>query len=596
VLGAIGGLVLWLDESVSTIQAHSPAVKRADRQLEPLLPGRPAIALLLGDNQRAGSESSAGGRSDTIMLIRADPATKTISLLSIPRDLQVPVYCPGSRVPRATTRVDYAFAWCGPAGSLDTVRRLTGLPINYLITVDFHGFKEIVNDLGGVWLDIDRRYYNRNDGTAASDYSNINLQPGYQLLSGGSALEFVRFRHTDSDFYRVARQQEFLRALKDQVARNFNPLQLPKIVSDIVHNVEVGSKSSFGPTTVLEYALFAVTLPHGHILQDYLTRNRVADVYVGGADELAAAPGAIKEAVRQFMHPAASVLATGSSARGRRNPTTLAPRPRVTTVTVLNGNGVPGAAAIASYLLSRRGYRTLPPPAGAPANAPSASYLHTAIYYRVGNAASRAAALRIARFVASADVVALPRNRQLLSLDPGSTVLVVLGRTFHGHLTVRPTRTRVPLAPPMVRTDSAPGLALLRPIARRVPFTVEVPTVLEQTSGPDTLSGDVPVRVYDIDGRGGHKAIRLVFVTADRAFWGVEETNMPDPPALGDRSVTRRLGGRTFQLYYSGKQLNMVVLRRGTVSFWVVNTLLDELSNQTMMAIAEGLRPLSARD
>jgi hypothetical protein len=191
--------------------------------------------------------------------------------------------------------------------------------------------------------------------------------------------------------------------------------------------------------------------------------------------------------------------------------------------------------------------------------------------------------------------LALPRNRQLLSLDPDSTVLVVLGRTFQGHLTVRPARTRVPLALPMVRTDSAPGLALLRPIARRVPFTVEVPTVLEQTSGPDTLSGDIPVRVYDIDGRGGHKAIRLVFVTANRAFWGVEETNMPDPPALGDRSVTRRLGGRTFQLYYSGKQLNMVVLRRGTVSYWVVNTLLDELSNQTMMAIAEGLRPLFAR-
>jgi LCP family protein required for cell wall assembly len=123
------------------------------------LPGHPAIALLLGDNQRAGPESTAGGRSDTIMLIRADPATKTISLLSIPRDLSVPVYCPGNNAPRATTRIDYAFAWCGPAGSLDTVRRLTGLRINYLITVDFHGFKQIVNDLGGIWLDVDRRYY-----------------------------------------------------------------------------------------------------------------------------------------------------------------------------------------------------------------------------------------------------------------------------------------------------------------------------------------------------------------------------------------------------------------------------------------------------
>jgi LCP family protein required for cell wall assembly len=595
-LAAVGGIVLWLDQSLSTLQARSPAVKRAERQLAVSLPGRPAIALLLGDNQRAGFERSAGGRSDTIMLVRADPAAKTISLLSIPRDLQVPVYCPGSGVPRATTRIDYAFAWCGPAGSLDTIRRLTGLPINYLITVDFHGFKEIVNDLGGVWLDIDRRYYNHNVGTASSDYSNIDLQPGYQLLSGGSALEFVRFRHTDSDFYRVARQQEFLRALKDQVARNFDPLQLPRIVSDIVQNIQVGAKRSFSPTTVLEYALFAVTLPHGHILQDYVSRNQVADTYVGGADELAAAPGAIQQAVRRFTHPAKSILQPAPPAHRRHRPQAHAPSSHATTVTVLNGNGVPGAAAMASYLLSRRGYHAVPPPAGAAANAPSASYSHSAIYYEGGSPASRAAASALATLFAPADALPLPTDRRLLSLDPGSMVLVVVGQTFHGQLTERPAVTPARPVPPAVRADPAPGLALLHPITGRVPFTVETPTVLEESSQPDTLPGDVPLRVYDIDGRGGHKAVRLVFVTADRAFWGIEETNMPDPPALDDRSTTRRLGGRTFQLYYSGKHLNMVVLRHDTVSHWVMNSLLDELSNQTMMAIAVGLKPLSAHN
>ena len=80
------------------------------------------------------------------------------------------------------------------------MKHLTNLKINYLITVNFHGFKEVVDKLGGVWMDVDRRYYNRNTGSAYDNYANIDLQPGYQKLTGGQALDFVRFRHTDDDF------------------------------------------------------------------------------------------------------------------------------------------------------------------------------------------------------------------------------------------------------------------------------------------------------------------------------------------------------------------------------------------------------------
>ena len=382
VVAALGAAFLWFDQTVSALQAHSPALKRAERQLSVALPGQPTIALVLGDNQRAGIEKSAGGRSDTIMLIRADPATKTISLLSIPRDLQVPVYCPRQAQPLATTRIDYAFAYCGPAGSLETVHKLTGLPIDYLITVDFHGFKEIVNDLGGVWLDVDRSYYNKDVGTAATDYANINLQPGYQLLSGGSALEFVRFRHTDSDLYRLAREQEFLRALRDQVARNFDPLELPKIVSDIAQNVEVGSKHGFGDTDVLGWALFAVTLPAGHVFQNYI--SDVTGVTVGDADELTTSMATVRSAVEQFLNPdlGAARAAGDAALRLRARTHTTTPRPTRTTVTVLNGNGVAGAAAIASSLLARRGYRTALPAGGAAANAPSYAYVESRVLLR----------------------------------------------------------------------------------------------------------------------------------------------------------------------------------------------------------------------
>ena len=88
-----------------------------------------------------------------------------------------------------------------------------GLQINHIIDVNFGGFEDLVNAIGCVYTDVDHRYYNN---TAFTDYSSIDLQPGYQRLCGADALSFVRFRHTDSDLVRNARQQDFLRWAKAQ--------------------------------------------------------------------------------------------------------------------------------------------------------------------------------------------------------------------------------------------------------------------------------------------------------------------------------------------------------------------------------------------
>ena len=146
--------------------------------------------------------------------------TDTLSLMSFPRDLQVPIYCKGTDVPITTDRINSAWSTCGEQGTLDTVAHLTGLPINYLITVNFHGFKLLVNKLHGVYITVDHRYINTISGP--SGYAKIDLHPGYQKLVGQQALDFVRFRHTDSDLYRLARQQLFLDALKDRLASSFS--------------------------------------------------------------------------------------------------------------------------------------------------------------------------------------------------------------------------------------------------------------------------------------------------------------------------------------------------------------------------------------
>src|SRR5262249_29629445 len=165
-------------------------------------------------------------------------------------------------LPVVRDRINSAYSRCGSKGTLRTVQKLTGIPINYLIAVNFHGFKQVVDKVGGVWLDIDRRYYNKNVGTAATNFADIDLQPGYQRLDGNDALAFVRYRHTDSDFYRLARQQAFVRAFKEQVAQHFDLRSLLGIVAAITKNVEVGAspKQGFTDKDVLEYAKLAATL------------------------------------------------------------------------------------------------------------------------------------------------------------------------------------------------------------------------------------------------------------------------------------------------------------------------------------------------
>jgi LCP family protein required for cell wall assembly len=579
-LAAAGGTYLWFHQSVEAVRAHSADVKETQKRLDLPLPGEAAVALVVGYDFRHGEDPTAS-RSDTLMLIRADPATKSISMLSFPRDLIVDVYCPGSTPVR--DRINSAYTRCGSKGTLETVRKLTGVPINYLITVNFRGFKQIVDRLGGVWLDIDRRYYNRNVGTAATNFASINLKPGYQRVSGANALEFVRYRHTDSDFYRLARQQAFVRAFKDQVAHHFDPLKLPGIVSAVTHNVEVGAKSDFSERTVLQYALLAATLPGGHLFQ-------VKIEGVDGYAELHAPEGSIAEAVDRFENPDTGASKVANASALGKKVKTRTPRPEQTTITALNGNGVDGSAATASYLLAQRGYLTLLPPGNALPNAPIQDYFHSQIYFDKTQRGAREAAVALKKLVEPADVHPLPKDRALRALNPGAMLLFVTGTAFHGTMgTVR--RVEVPKRQPaVVRADAGPGRDLLRPLASRVPFTLMAPTVLERSSYPDSSGGDMPVRLYYIDKK--HKAVRLVFRTAGNEYWGIQQTDWTDAPALSDRSFHQKLKGREYDLYYSGKHLHMVALRNGDASYWVVNTLLDSLSNETMLAIAKGLKPL----
>ena len=520
VIAVAGGSYLYFHQSVASVRAHTPDVVRAARSLDIPVAHHAAIALVIGYDHRAGVESNRPSLSDTLMLIRADPQTKTISLLSFPRDLDVPIYCgssPSDSVGHVVTtdRINSAYSRCGSKGTVLTVKHLTSLPINYLITVNFHGFKEVVDKLHGVWMDVDRRYYNKNTGSAYDNYANINLQPGYQRLDGQQALDFVRFRHTDSDLYRLARQQEFVRAFKDQVAHSFSFTQLPSLVSTITHNIEVGEGGhALQGDQVISYALFAQSLPPGHLFQQKIENVQCS---LG----CSASSGDIQAAVDQFANPDVSAPKAANAAALGTKLKQKAPPPASVTVTVLNGSGVQGAAANTSYILAQRGYVTQTPPNGISANGPAR--FHSVIYYDPAQKGSKLAATALQNLMQPADVAKLPRRTGLLSLDPGSMLLVVLGSAFHGSIAPAPHANIPAHQPAFVRYDSAPATDLLKPLARKVKFPLMVPTVLERNSYPDTLPGDVPVRQYWMDRRGGHRAVRLVFHNGN-TYWGVEET------------------------------------------------------------------------
>ena len=178
-------------------------------------PGSAQTILLVGSDHRAHTPLR-DVNTDTMLLVRLDPNSRTINLLSVPRDLKVQIPEGGALV---TGKLNSAYFYGGPGLLIKVLQQqvFPGLKVNHVIDVGFGGFEKMINAIGCVYTDVDHRYYNN---TAVTDYSSIDLQPGYQKLCGADALSFVRFRHTDSDIVRNARQQDFIRWAKSQFSQD----------------------------------------------------------------------------------------------------------------------------------------------------------------------------------------------------------------------------------------------------------------------------------------------------------------------------------------------------------------------------------------
>ena len=154
---------------------EQPGLQKVSKHLDLPIANKPVTVLVLGYDHRSW-EKTTQSRSDTLMLMRLDPKRQSLTALSMPRDMHVEI--PG----HGLDKLNAAYSYGGADLALQTVRQTLNVKINYLITVDFTGFRRIVDHVGGVYTDVERRYYNKNGQAGSGDYSNIDMRAGYQKL------------------------------------------------------------------------------------------------------------------------------------------------------------------------------------------------------------------------------------------------------------------------------------------------------------------------------------------------------------------------------------------------------------------------------
>ncbi len=260
--------------------------------------GKPQTIMILGTDGRLGADEGAGSRSDTIILARLDASKPAITLLSIPRDLKVDI--PGFALP---DKINAAFANGGTKLTLKTVKELLSQPgrpfkINHVVVVNFVGFREMVDYLNCAFIDVDRHYF--NDVGGPGGYATIDIEAGYQKICGNDALDYVRYRHTDNDLIRGARQQDFIRQLlrgrsvREKLSIG-NRIQLAKIAGRYSRT----DNSLLEKGTLLRLLKLGLAVADKPVQQVTFGAGRIQD----DGDYLVASPDAVDETLDQFMNP-----------------------------------------------------------------------------------------------------------------------------------------------------------------------------------------------------------------------------------------------------------------------------------------------------
>lgn len=193
-------------------------------------------------------------RSDTIMVMHISADRKHVYLFSVPRDSYVPIYDAQGQE-KSEDKINAAFSYYGPSGAISTVEHLTNLRMDHLAIMDWNGFKDLSSAVGGVRIYIPETFYD--------DSQKVTWKKGWNNLEGTKALQYVRTRHglANGDFDRIARQQNFIRALMKKVLDQgtlSNPLKLNSVLDAVTNNLTVDQDFTNGDVRGLALALRGV--------------------------------------------------------------------------------------------------------------------------------------------------------------------------------------------------------------------------------------------------------------------------------------------------------------------------------------------------
>ena len=300
--------LLEVNQLVDIVQQEGQSIPGVENALDNVDGGGPQTILMIGSDRRYDERKMKNaGRSDTLMLAHLDPNSGATAVMSIPRDLRVQI--PGY----GQNKINAAFAFGGPKLTLKTVRELLGIPINHIVEINFGGFSRAVNRLNCVYVDVDHRYYHSNEGLAPSQqYAEIDIAPGYQKMCGQTALSYVRYRHTDSDFVRAARQQDFLRQAKSQFALSSLLGDRKELVKIFARYTRTDIRSNDEILQLLKLAFLASKNPVSEV--------RFPATDIPGTSDLQISPAALSKAVNEFENaqPSAGAKQTGDKSSKAR--------------------------------------------------------------------------------------------------------------------------------------------------------------------------------------------------------------------------------------------------------------------------------------
>ena len=246
----VGLIVLALVWALLGYLAFRRGVKDANKRLDPLaaraltpqdglMLSNPSNTLVLGVDVGSKSRQGTQGRSDSIVLVRTDPDHHRIALVSIPRDLRVEILRHGEQ------KINAAYAFGGATLAIKTVERVTGLPINHVVVVDFSTFGEVVDALGGITVNVPKPILSnkfecpRATQAACARWPGWRFRKGEQEMDGHTALIYSRIREnqldpSENDFTRGGRQQAVIQAIADKVTSFNTFIRAPFIADDLV--------------------------------------------------------------------------------------------------------------------------------------------------------------------------------------------------------------------------------------------------------------------------------------------------------------------------------------------------------------------------